>query len=171
MKSACDKVLFLALLLLNLASQTGMAATPADATSIRIELSDGLLSAEFHDALLPQVLAEIGKSAGFKLVQIDDFNDFPRITGSIDNQPWQVAVERLVANTNRIFFFLPADSAESARVISQLWLLGPGEAGVDIRQRPDIVSGLQHEEPIIRSQAVLHLVQQQGVETGLQKLY
>jgi uncharacterized protein YdbL (DUF1318 family) len=172
MKPARNPVLLLAILLLNLASPAGIAAsvdTPADTAGIRIELNDGLLSAEFHDAPLPRVLTEIGKLAGFRLVQVADFDDFPRINGSFEKQPLLLAVERLVANTNRIFFFSPGDGAESPRVLSQLWLLGPGEAG-DITQHTEVVGGLQHDEPIIRSQAVLHLVQQQGEEAVLEKL-
>ena len=173
MKSACNLGLLLAILLLNLASPSGMAATgdtPAEAASIRIELDDGLLSAEFHDAPLPQVLAEIGKVAGFKLVQVADFNDFPRISGSFEKQPVQEAVERLVANTNRIFFYSQGEGAESQRELSQLWLLGPGEAGDETTQHTEDVGGLQHEEPIIRSQAVLRLVQQPDEEAVVEKL-
>jgi hypothetical protein len=144
--------------------------TPAEAASIRIELNDGLLSAEFDDAPLPQVLAEIGKVAGFKLVQVADFNDFPRISGSFEKQPVQKAVERLVANTNRIFFYSQGEGAESQRVLSQLWLLGPGEAGDETTQHTEDIGGLQHEEPLIRSQAVLRLVQQPDEVAVVEKL-
>lgn len=173
MKLSRNLVLLLAILLLNLASPAGMAATgdtPAEAASIRIELNDGLLSAEFDDAPLPQVLAEIGKVAGFKLVQVADFNDFPRISGSFEKQPVQEAVERLAANTNRIFFYSQGEGAESQRVLSQLWLLGPGEAGDETTQHTEDIGGLQHEEPLIRSQAVLRLVQQTDEEAVVEKL-
>ncbi len=173
MKPAHHLVLLLAFLLLNLASPAGMAAsgdTLTDSASIRIELKDGLLTAEFDDAPLPQVLAEIGKVAGFKLVQVADFNDFPRISGSFVKRPVQEAVERLVANTNRIFFYSQGEGAESQRVLSQLWLLGPGEAGDETTQHTEVVGDFQHEEPIVRSQAVLRLVQQADEEAVVEKL-
>jgi len=172
MKPASSLFFLFAVLLSNLASSAGMTAsgdTPAGAASIRIELADGLLTAEYHDAPLPQVLAEIGKAAGFKLVQVADFNDFPRISGAFEKQPLQVAVERLVTNTNRIFFYSQPEGAGSPRVLSQLWLLGPGEAG-DTTKYDEVVGGLQHQEPLIRSQAVLRLVQQEGEEAVLEKL-
>ncbi|MCP4470451.1 MAG: HEAT repeat domain-containing protein [Gammaproteobacteria bacterium] len=173
MKPAHHLVLLLAFLLLNLASPAGMAAsgdTLTDSASIRIELKDGLLTAEFDDAPLPQVLAEIGKVAGFKLVQVADFHDFPRISGSFEKRPVQEAVERLVANTNRIFFYSQGEGAEFQRMLSQLWLLGPGEAGDETTQHAEVVGDLQHEEPIVRSQAVLRLVQQADEEAVVEKL-
>jgi len=166
-------LLLLAIFLLNLASPAAIAASAdasTDTATILVELNDGLLTAEFHDAPLPQVLAEVGKVAGFKFVRVADFNDFPRISGSFQNRPLQQAVKRLAANTNSIFFYSPDDGAQSQRVISQLWLLGPGEAG-DISAQPvEAADGLQHAEAEIRSQAALRLVQQQGEEAVVEKL-
>jgi hypothetical protein len=156
------------LLAVLLASRGGMAA--AGATGIRVELNDGLLSADFHNAPLPQVLAEIGKVAGYRLIQVADFDDFPRIDGSFVKQPLQAAVERLVANTNRILFYSRGTGVDSRRVLSQVWLLGPGEAGVDTTQSTEVVIGLQQEEPLIRRQELLRLVQQEGEEAVLEKL-
>jgi len=170
MKLARTLILLFATLL---ASRAGIAASgdaPVGIANIRVELNDGLLSAEFHAAPLPRVLAEIGKVAGFKLVQVADFNDFPGISGSFENRPLQLAVERLVVDTNRIFFFSPAAGADSERVLSQLWLLGPGEAGADLTQQAEIADGLQYDEPLIRRQAVLQMVQQEGEEAVLDKL-
>ena len=152
------------LLAVLLASRGGMAA--AGATGIRVELNDGLLSADFHNAPLPQVLAEIGKVAGYRLIQVADFDDFPRIDGSFVKQPLQAAVERLVANTNRILFYSRGTGVDSRRVLSQ----GPGEAGVDTTQSTEVVIGLQQQEPLIRRQELLRLVQQEGEEAVLEKL-
>ena len=166
-------VLLLAIFLLSLARPAGIAASgdaPIDTASVHVELNDGLLTAEFHDAPLPQVLAEIGKAAGFKFVRVADFNDFPRISGSFENQPLQRSVERLAANTNSIFFYSPGDGTQSQRVLSQLWLLGPGEAGDVTTQHAEDAGDLQHQEAEIRSQAVLRLVQQQGGEAVVEKL-
>jgi hypothetical protein len=140
-----------------------------DSAIIHIELKDGLLTAEIREAPLPRVLAEIGKLAGFKVVQVADFDDFPRINHKFEHIPLQVAIERLVANTNRILFY-EGEGAESERVISQLWLLGPGEEGTDTTQLTEAAGGLQHEEPTIRSQAALRLVQQQDEEAIVEKL-
>jgi len=173
MKSGFNLTLLLAAFVLSLAIPGELFASnhqPADNRDIRIELNDGLLSAEFHDVPLPQVLIEIGKLAGFKVVQVADFDDFPRIDSKFEMLPVQVAVERLVANTNRILFYSQSEGAESQRVLSQLWLLGPGEAGADTTQHVEAVGGLQHEEPVVRSQAVLRLVQQQDGEAVLEKL-
>ena len=165
--------LLLALAIFGLAAPAAIAAAanqPTNSDDIRIELKDGLLTADIHDAPLPQVLEEIGKLAGFKVVQVADFNDFPRVNSSFTDLPLQAAVERLVANANRIFFYRQDATVKSGRALSQLWLLGPGEAGADTTQRSEAVSGLQHEEPLIRSQAVLRLVQQEGEEAVLEKL-
>jgi hypothetical protein len=170
MKPANHMILLLAALL---ASPAGIAASsdaPVGSASIRVELKDGLLSAEFHDAPLPRILAEIGRVAGFKLVQVADFNDFRSISGSFENRPLQLAIERLVADTNRILFFSPGAGADSDHILSQLWLLGPGEAGANLTQQVEIVDRLQHDEPLIRRQAVLSLVQQEGEEAVLDKL-
>jgi len=173
MNPGFNLTLLLAAFVLSLAIPGELSASenqPADNTDIRIELNDGLLSAEIDDVPLPRVLAEIGKLAGFKVVQVGDFDDYPRINSKFEMLPLQVAVERLVANTNRIFFFSQSEGAESQRVLSQLWLLGPGEAGAEITQKTEVVGGLQHEDPLIRSQAALRLVQQQGGEATLEKL-
>ena len=158
---------FLSLTIPNAIAASGKLAT--DSEIIRIELKDGLLTAEIHEAPLPRVLTEIGKIAGFKVVQVADFDDFPRINHKFEQLPLQVAVERLVANTNRIFFY-EDEAAESERVISQLWLLGPGEEGTETTQLTEAAGGLQHEDPTIRSQAALRLVQQQDEEAIVEKL-
>lgn len=171
-RGCLNLVMLLALGFLSLATPPVIAASDeltTDSEIIRIELNDGLLTAEIHDAPLPRVLAEIGKLAGFRFVQVADFDDFPRINSNFEKLPLQVAVERLVANTNRIFFY-EGEEDDSERVISQLWLLGPGEDGVDTTQHSEADSRLQHEEPLVRSQAVLRLVQQQGAESVLEKL-
>jgi hypothetical protein len=129
-----------------------------------------LLTVEIEDAPLPQVLKEIGKLAGFKVVQVADFDDFPRVTSKFEDLPLQIAVERLVANTSRIFFYALDGSAQPKRVISQLWLLGPGEANADTTQADDIASRLQYEEPLIRRQAIQQLVQRQGKAAVLDNL-
>jgi hypothetical protein len=163
-------VMLLAVGFLSLTTPTDIAASDKLATDseiIRIELNDGLLTAEFHDVPLPRALNEIGKLAGFKVVQVADFDDFPRISNKFEKLPVQEAVERLVANTNRIFFYSPSEVSESQRTLSQLWLLGPGEAGSDITQHSEAIGDLQHEEPVVRSQAALRLVQQQGDEEAV----
>jgi len=170
MKPARHLVLLLAVLVPGPAGVVASGDPPSAAAGIRVELNDGLLSAEFRDSPLPRVLAEIGKLAGFKLVQVADFNDFPKITGSFDRQSPLAAVERLVANTNRILFFSRGEGAESRRVLSQVWLLGPGETSADTARPTEVVIGLQNEEPIIRRQALQHLVQQEGEEAVLDKL-
>lgn len=165
--------LLLALVFLGLAAPVAIAAAanqPTKSDDIRIELKDGLLTADIHDAPLPQVLEEIGKLAGFKVVQVADFNDYRRVNSNFSDLPVQTAVERIVANANRIFFYRQDATVKSGHVLSQLWLLGPGEAGADTTQRSEEVSGLQHEEPLIRSQAVLRLVQQEGAEAVLEKI-
>ena len=172
-RGSLNLCLLLALVFLGLAAPVAIAAAanqPANSDDIRIELKDGLLTADIHDTPLPQVLEEIGKLAGFKVVQVGDFNDFRRVNSNFSDLPVQTAVERLVANANRIFFYRQDATVKSGRVLSQLWLLGPGEAGADTTQRSEEVSGLQHEEPLIRSQAVLRLVQQEGAEAVLEKL-
>jgi hypothetical protein len=172
-RGCLNLVILIALGLFSLTTPTDIAASDSqsiDNTGIRIELKDGLLSAEIDDAPLPQVLVEIGKLAGFKVVQVADFDDFPRVSSNFEKLPLQVAVERLVDNTNSIFFYSESEGTESQRVLSQLWLLGPGEAGADTTQLSEDVGGLQHDEPLIRSQAALRLVQQQGGEATLEKL-
>jgi hypothetical protein len=170
MRAVHNLVLLLAILLASPGGTAASGVAQAGAAGIRVELNDDLLSADFHDAPLPQVLAEIGKVAGFRLVQIADFNDFPRIDGSFAKQPLQAAVGRLVAGTNRILFFTRGAGVESRRVLSQVWLLGSGEAGVDTTRSTEVVSGLQQAEPLIRRQEVLRLVQQEGEEAVLEKL-
>jgi HEAT repeat protein len=173
MNYACHSVLLLLSLVLILANPASAAATSnqtPDKASIRIELKDGLLTAQIHDASLPQVLNEIGQVAGFKAIQIADFSDFPLVNTSFENLPMLKAVERLVANTNRIIFFAQAKDGEPQRVISQLWLLGPGEADAESTQSIVLSDDLQHEEAIKRSEAVLRLVQQRGEEPIQEKL-
>lgn len=139
-------------------------------TEIRIEMNDGLLSAEIRDAPLPEVLQKIGKLAGFKVVQVADFNDFPRVNGKFEKLAIQVAVERLLAKTNRILFYSQREGAEAPRVLSQLWLLGPGEAGAEITQNIALIDELQHTEPVERSAAVLRLAQQPDGKPVLENL-
>jgi hypothetical protein len=153
-------------------AESGAAADrqPRDDGDIRIELNDDLLSAEIRNASLPQVLTEIGKLAGFKVVRVDDFDDFPRIDSKFESLPLEAAVKRLVADTNSIFFYSAEQGGGPGRRLSQLWLLGPGEAGPDLSRQDQAIDGLQNEEPLIRSQAVLRLVQQEGEEAALEKL-
>ncbi len=158
MKPGFNLTLLLAAFVFSLVIPGEISAT--DNTDIRIDLNDGLLSAEIHDVPLPEVLEEIGKLAGFKVVQVADFNDFPRVNSKFEKLAVQVAVERLVANTNRILFYSQSEGAEPQRVLSQLWLLGPGEAGADVAQSIELIDELQHEEPVKRSAAALRLVQQ-----------
>ena len=79
-------------------------------------------------------------------------------------------ISPFVASTHRIFFYSQGEVAESQRELSQLWLLGPGEAGDETTRHTEDVGGLQHEEPIIRSQAVLRLVQQPDEGAVVEKL-
>lgn len=173
MKPGFNLTLLLAAFVLSLAIPVGSGATDnqsSDSTDIRIDLNDGLLSAEIHDAPLPEVLEEIGKLAGFKVVQVADFNDFPWVNSKFENLTVQVAVERLVADTNRILFYSQSEDAEPQRVLSQLWLLGPGEAGADVTQSIELIDELQHEEPVKRSTAALRLVQQPDERPVLENL-
>ncbi len=135
-------------------------APSSDSPEIRIELNRGLLSADIDDAPLPKVLEEIGKLAGFKVVRVAGFDDFPRVTSKIEKQALQEALERLLGNANRILFYSQGEGAESRRVLSQLWLLGPGEDAAAAAQTVELIDELQHEEPVKRSQAALRLVQQ-----------
>jgi len=137
---------------------------------ISIELRDGLLTAEIHDAPLHQVLFEIGKMVGFKTVQVTDFRDFPLVNASFENLVVNEAVERLVANTNRIVFYTHSDDGAHRRVISQVWLLEPGVAGADSTQSIVLDDDLQNEEALKRSEAVLRLTQQPVGEPILEKL-
>jgi len=173
MKPRLNLALLLAALVLSLAIPAGSVATDtqsSDRSDIRIDLNDGLLSAEIHGAPLPEVLVEIGKLAGFKVVQVADFNDFPRVNSKFENLTVQVAVERLVADTNRILFYSQSEGGEPQRVLSQLWLLGPGEAGADVTQGIVLIDELQHEEPVKRSAAALRLVQQPDERPVLENL-
>jgi len=173
MKLLFTPSLLLSLFVLNLAIPTaGVAAdTPgSDDTNIRIDLEDGLLSAEIRDAPLPKVLEEIGKLAGFKVVQVADFDDFPPVSIEFENLAVQVAVERLLANTNRILFYSQGEGAEPQRILSQLWLLGPGEDGAVVSQGIELIDELQHEDAVERSAAALRLVQQPDARPVLENL-
>ncbi len=139
-------------------------------TDIRIDLNDGLLSAEIHDVPLPEVLEEIGKLAGFKVVQVAGFSDFPRINSKFEKQTVQVAVERLLVDTNRILFYVQNEGGDPKRLLSQLWLLGPGKGGAKIAQSIELIDELQHEEPVMRSTAALRLVQQTDGRPVLENL-
>ncbi len=143
---------------------------PSDDAVIRIELDDGLLSAEIRNAPLPEVLQEIGSLAGFKVVQVADYDDFPLVNNRFEKVALPVAIERLLANTNRILFYSQGEGAEPQRVLSQLWLLGPGEDGDYATQTVELIDELQHEEPVERSAAALRLVQQPDERPVLENL-
>lgn len=173
MKSRSGLALAIAAFALSLAIPFGDVASEvpsADGPDIRIELRDGLLAAEIDDAPLPRVLEEIGKLVGFKVVRVADFDDFPRVTSKFENLAVEAAVERLLGNANRILFYSESEGAESQRVLSQLWLLGPGEAGAYGTQSVELIDELQHEEPVKRSQAALRLVRQPDARPVLENL-
>ena len=101
-----------------------------------------MLTAEIHDAPLPRVLAEIGKLAGFRFVQVADFDDFPPINSNFEKLPLQIAVERLGALTVRSpsvaqLARLLGHSRTAGRAHVQEALTGQGDIGVPHRVEVD----------------------------------
>ncbi len=137
---------------------TGMTPSSAD---IQIEIKDGSLTLEAHEAPLYEVMRVIGELAGFKTILVEDFIEPPLVNVSFDNTTIQEAVERLVGDTNRIIFYAPAGNEAEHRVISQVWLLGSSDAADDDMASEGetivLAEDLQHEEGKIRSEAVLRL--------------
>lgn len=103
-------------------------AADAGTDDIQIEIKNGFLSLQTHDAPVDKVIREIGKLAGFKTVLADDFGEHPKVNASFKSLSVQRAVERLVNDKNRMIIYSAAKDNVEQRVISQIWLLGSGDA-------------------------------------------
>ena len=102
-----------------------------DPNHIKIEMIDGLLSLEAHDAPLYKVMHGIGEVADFKTILVEDFIEPPLVSISFKSITVREAVERLVSDNNRIIFYAPAGDETGQRIISQVWLLGSGGSPED----------------------------------------
>jgi len=162
-----SRALILVLIALVVGEADGVAtiesADANPATSITsIETTDGLLTLKAEDVPLQQVLSEIAKIAGFKLVLVADLSELPRVKASFERLSAEEIVLRLVADLNRIIFYDIEEDGSGRRKLAQLWLLGPGD-GSDIDnsdvgdERILFSEELQHDDGKIRSEAVLRL--------------
>ncbi len=152
---------FLVLLLLCVAALVRAAesdeAAPA-ASTISIQANNGAVSLTVHDAPLHEVLFELGKVASFKTILVAAVADLPRVNASFKNLSAREIVERLVGDTNRIIFFDIEAGGTRQGVISQVWLLGPGDGAFDdAEERIVIDADLQQADGKLRSEAVLRL--------------
>jgi len=131
-------------------------ATPV----IQIELNAGLLTLKTEAAPLHEVLNRVGELAGFTTIRIADSSD-PQLVSVSLSLPVEQLVARLVDNSNRIIFYTQAGDGSQGRVISQVWLLGPGKKDVDYDEKSVIYSDdLQQADSRKRSEAALRLSQQ-----------
>ena len=155
--------LFVFLILLLLGEVATVWATESDpatpgAAAISIEANRGLVTLNVHDAPLHEVLSELGKLAGFKIILVAAVADLPRVNASFENLPAREIVERLVVDTNRIIFFDIETGEERPGVISQVWLLGPGAGyGYEQEERLVLDADLLQADGKLRSEAVLRL--------------
>ena len=161
MKFTCNLLLLLLPLLLGDAATAAAAesdaATPATST-ISIDVKNGVVTLQARDTPLPEVLSELGKLTGFKTILVAAAADFPRVSARFENLPVREIVERLVQDTNRIIFFDIEDGGIRQEVISQVWLLAPGDgSGSDQEERIVFDENLQHDDGKLRSEAVLRL--------------
>jgi hypothetical protein len=132
-------------------------ATPV----IQIELNAGLLTLKTEAAPLHEVLNRVGELAGFTVVRIADSGDPQLVNVSFESLPVEQLVARLVDNSNRIIFYAQAGDGSQGRVISQIWLLGPGNADIDYDEKSVIYNDdLQQADSRKRSEAALRLSQQ-----------
>lgn len=172
MRTSARFITFCASLVLLGSTSIGQAADTVEPGSgsgnIQIEMDSGALTLEAHDASLFEVLQAIGKLAEFKTVMIDDDFDPVLISVSLDNVSVQVVVERLLRDTNRIIFYKAAPDGAERSEISQVWLLGPGSAGVDqtVGNEESVVlaEDLQHDDGTVRSEAALRLANTVAVD-------
>jgi len=107
------------------AENTGTSLESAD---FQIEMKDGLLTLETHDAPLQEVVRGIGELAGFETILVEDFVEPPLVSVSFESIPVREAVERLVSDKNRIVIYSPTGDEDKRLVISQVWLLGSSSA-------------------------------------------
>ena len=161
MNITCRLIGFLVLLLPCVTSLVGAAepveATPA-ASAISIQANNGVVTLNARDAPLHEVLLELGKLAGFETILVAAAVDLPRVNAKFENLPAREIVERLVVDTNRIIFFDIGAGGTRQGVISQVWLLGPGDGAFDdAEERIVIGPDLQQADGKLRSEAVLRL--------------
>ena len=135
------------------AENTGL---PTKSSDIQIEMKDGSLSLETHDAPLHEVMRGIGELAGFKTILAEDFIEPPLVNVLFKSIAVREAVERLVSNKNRIIFYAPAGDETGQRIISQVWLLGPGSApdGDELSDDESIASG---QEKLVKGHKLIRL--------------
>jgi hypothetical protein len=131
------------------------------APDIQIELNAGLMTLKTQAAPLHEVLNRVGELAGFTTIRIADISDPQLVNVSFENLPVEQLVARLVDNTNRIIFYTQAGDGTQGRVISQVWLLGPGKTDGDYDEISVIYNDdLQQADGQRRSEAALRLSQQ-----------
>jgi len=97
---------------------------------IEIQVDAGLLSLEAQDSALVDVVKAISERAGFETVLVGQIAG--QVTSSFSRVPVPEALERLLSGIDHVVLYARADEEGTARVVSQLWLLGmSGEPGDD----------------------------------------
>jgi HEAT repeat protein len=125
---------------------------------LQVRLDAGLLTLEADTVPLAEIVEEISRQAGFATTLIGDFTAPVSVT--LDKVTVAAALERLLADTDRIVIYADSPADAAGRRIVRLWLFEPG----DDRQAaaappPTAPDPLQHDDARIRSRAVLRLTQ------------